>query len=224
MNFTMSNLFQFGVLDTQDDWSHLTKDSGPYEHAERLEQLHTPIIDSYGEPDLVIFDSNYWDEINFWQRGKRFGYSQEHPAARSGYTYRELAYHRQRIVQMIENLRDRFPYATIMWMPAHMRAWSTETVGVDGRRGSADLVQVNHSNRAVMQWLGIPVLEGKLSNRSVAVLSLTPAPQWQKRSRAAWHTRTGDTGESRVPQTGWPQIWFCIIFLGWTDTVEECYR
>lgn len=135
-----------------------------------------PIVEAYGAPALIIFDSNTWvgsclvcahmyadyvrqDQLYFWQRAQYLGFASKAPSARGGYTWRELQYHRERVTAMIGTLRTAFPRASIMWKPTHVRALSTIEFGRTPMQGSMDIHHINQSLRALMHLLRVPVLE-----------------------------------------------------------------
>ena len=157
INFTMTNLFHFGAVHRESSWSqYIFSQPGPAMFEDRLDQILVPKLNITGSPNLIIFDSAYWDSLHFAERSRFFenGGDDEYPKLPHGLAYSELAYHRRRVSDMITSLRVHFPRVPLMWKPAHPR-WRKDI-------GSVDIAHFNDSNRALMKLLKIPVFECKL--------------------------------------------------------------
>lgn len=83
-------------------------------------------------PELLTdICGSFWDSDYFGSTAAHRDNNDVFPNMRQeGLSYSELAHHRRRIAQMIGHLRTRFPAASIMWKPAHLRSKNAHTKGV----------------------------------------------------------------------------------------------
>lgn len=142
-------------MDEHDDWNAISvNEPKPIRYESRITDIFKPEADLYGKPDLLIFDSSFWDVVYFKFRGQEMEKYFVEPDDRNGLTYSEMLLHRRRLAEMVAALKKEFPNSPIMYKTSHQRGCSTRT-------SSMDITQINASTRLLMQQLGIPVFDCK---------------------------------------------------------------
>ncbi|GAA94708.1 uncharacterized protein L969DRAFT_94664 [Mixia osmundae IAM 14324] len=155
LDLTLSLWFNVGMYD--DDFAYppeAEKDPavGPPRWEDRFRTLFEPMLLETGPPDLIMFNSEAWDaDIYAEARGKAIGAPELATSARP-LLWQELAWHRSRVRQVINELRHRFAGVPIMYRVDHYHA--------DQDNGkNLHVYQVNQSMRSLMLQMGIPIFE-----------------------------------------------------------------
>lgn len=94
-------------------------DPPPYAIEDRLASVFLPDLVELGitQPDLLILNSVYWDLRYFARKAEHEGWSEELRRSDRALSWRELAWHRGRLVQFVELFRRQFPGVPMMYRP-----------------------------------------------------------------------------------------------------------
>lgn len=137
----------YGLAEEREEWYART-DAGPWSVERRLADLFA----KDGIPDLIIFNSFYWDIRYFGQYAAHYNFPSSQHSYERPLTFAELAWHRTRLSKVIGTLRQMYPGVPLMFrlgQPHHTSANS----------GNIAVFQLNRSARQAMKELGVPIFE-----------------------------------------------------------------
>ncbi|CDR45883.1 hypothetical protein NBRC10512_002726 [Rhodotorula toruloides] len=165
LNLTLAQWFHFGLAPESDSlppdaWnipsiptSHVNENPAPYSIEGKMKEYWLSDVEEIGKPDLIVLNSFFWDLRYFTLRAKHFipSPSPLHATERP-LTYSELAWHRSRVRDFVDLVREKFPGVPLMWKTGQER---------ESNRGYGNVAvyQLNQSLRAVLNRLNIPVFD-----------------------------------------------------------------
>ncbi|PWN50003.1 hypothetical protein IE53DRAFT_316589 [Violaceomyces palustris] len=198
-DFLITSVYSYGA-DTSDFW-HLQESYHPpslYEH--RISDLYFPYLKSLASkastspalpkprqsvtPDLIFFNSGFWDLARWSQQDITNGNS-----AISDLTEERLLWWRSRMVDMLSATRKAWPASRIVWRDTHYPV-ASEASTVEWFLGQNDaqsrknhplfhtsrIAQINNARQATLSPHGDDVVKGKLSRSARMPKGVASAP------------------------------------------------
>ncbi|KAL8277460.1 hypothetical protein RQP46_010182 [Phenoliferia psychrophenolica] len=152
LNLTLINSMTTGMRGPDTPWFY-PKERNPPLFEDRLALL-TPFLPLTSLPSLIILSSHFWDLRFMEMREKQRLEALKAPVPEYHVSEADLEWHRGRVVEFVQLVRETFPDTPIMWRLG--TTWQSDNASYYGD-GNLGVFQLNESSRGLMRFLGIPI-------------------------------------------------------------------